>query len=438
MICRVLSLALIAFLFVLNGHARAIDVQVVTSPGGIHFWLYEDHGTPITSIDFAFVGAGAVADADGKEGIASLAAGTMDEGAGPLPSLAFQKRLDSLGAGLSFRAGRDNFSGTLTSLSATMPQTIDLLRLALVAPRFDKDAVARIKGQIGSILARDAQNPNSIAARDWMAQAFPDHGYGRPVRGTPESLSGLTRSDLDKFVTTRLGRNNLRLAIVGDVTADEAGALVDQAFGHLGLVVLPDPAPGLDLVAQGTQVIDLPIPQTILQFGMPGLLRDDPDFLPAYVMNHVLGGGSFSSRLMVEVRKKRGLTYGIGTGLVPYKQAGLLVGSFATKNESAGEAMALVRAAIKDIAANGVTPEELATAKQYLIGAYPLRFDTNDKIAGQLLGLQLAGLGPSYFAERNDLIAAIALDDIRRVAARLLHEDRLFVVAVGQPVGLGQ
>ncbi len=434
--CRTVTLALLLCLAVLNGQAFALDVQQVKSPKGIDFWLYEDHGTPVTSIDFAFVGAGAAADALDQQGVASLAAGTMDEGAGPFDSLAFQKRMDDLGAGVSFRAGRDHFSGSLTSLSATMPQSIDMLRLALTAPRFDKDTLVRIKGQIVSILARDAQNPNSIAARHWMAQSFPDHGYGRPVRGDEASVRSLSKADLQQFVETRLGRNNLRLAVVGDVTAEEAGRLIDRAFGDLPEVDLAPPGDQITPAKTGTDVIDLPIPQTILQFGMPGILRDDPDFLPAYVMNHIMGGGSFSSRLMIDVREKRGLTYGIGTGLSPYQQAGTLMGSFSTKNESAGQAMELVRNVIADMAENGVTQDELTAAKQYLIGAYPLRFDSNGKIASQLLGLQLAGLEPDYFNERNDLIAAITLDDIRRVATRLLRVDQLYTVAVGQPVGL--
>lgn len=434
--CRVLTLAFLVVLSVLGGQGWALEVQQVQSPRGISFWLYEDHGTPVTSIDFAFVGAGATADANDKQGVASLAAGTMDEGAGPFNSLAFQKRMDDLGAGVSFRAGRDHFSGTLTSLSATMPQSIEMLRLALTAPRFDRDALQRIKGQILSILARDAQNPNTIAARHWMAQSFPGHGYGRPVRGTQASVGALTRSDLTAFVATRLGHNNVRLSVVGDVTPAEAGRLIDRAFGDLPAVALRETTVEIKPAATGTDMISLPIPQTILQFGMPGILRDDADFLPAYVLNHILGGGSFSSRLMIEVREKRGLTYGIGTGLAPYQQAGTIMGSFATKNESAGQAMEIVRDVIADIAANGVTADELAKAKQYLIGAYPLRFDSNDKIAGQLLGLQLAGLDPNYFVERNDLIAAVTLDDLRRVATRLLKVDQLYVVAVGQPTGL--
>jgi len=429
---------LVGLLVCVPGLARAIDVQTLTSPDGISFWLYEDHGTPITSIEFAFQGAGAAADGESQQGLANLVSGLLDEGAGPYNSLAFQKQLDDLGASIGYSAGRDSFSGSFTSLSATLGQSINLLHLSLTAPHFDREAVDRIKRQIAAGIARSEQNPNAIAANAWRAAAYPGHGYGRPVAGTVETLSSLGQTDLKRFMRERLTKTDLVIAVVGDITGDEAGRIIDRVFGGFPENETPSAFDdeAITIAASGTVVIDYPSPQTVLQFGLPGLLRDDPDFLAGYVMNHILGGGSFSSRMMQEIREKRGLTYGVGTGLAPYRQAGILSGGLATKNESAGEALDLVREIITLMAAKGVTDKELADAKNYLIGAYPLRFDSNAKIASQLLGLQLAGFAPSYFAERNDLIAAISQTDVARVAKRLLRDDLLFVVAVGQPVGI--
>ena len=182
-----------------------------------------------------------------------------------------------------------------------------------------------------------------------------------------------------------------------------------------------------------TEVIKMPVPQSVVILGLAGLRRSDPDFIPAYVMNHILGGGGFSSRLMNEVREKRGLAYSVYSFLSAGDHAGALVAQVATKNEKVAESIDVIRAEMKRLVDEGVKEEDLANAKSYLTGSYPLRFDTNSKIASQLLGIQQEDLGIDYVNKRNDLINAVTLADIKRLAARLLKVEQMVVTVVGQP-----
>lgn len=417
--------------------ARAeIAIERVVSPGGIEAWLVEEHALPMVAVEFAFRG-GAKLDPDGKAGLATMLSGLLDEGAGDLDSQAFQQRLDDLAVRLSFSADRDAFYGSLQSLSENTEDAFDLLRLALTAPRFDPEPVQRIRAQLLAMLAAAEEDPQAVASKAWFKAAFPDHVYGRPPDGTQETLTAVAREDLVAWMRRHLARDRLEIAVVGDITPEALGRLLDTTFGALPTeaeeVLVPPPAPERPA---GRIVIPRDIPQTVIQFGGEGLLREDPDFIPAYVLNYVLGGGGFSSRLMLEVREKRGLAYGIYTYLLPLDLTGLLVGGVATENVNAGETMALVRSVLADVRANGISEAELADAKTYLTGAFPLRFDSNANIAEQLLSFQLDDLGIDYVNERNALIESVSQHDIRRVAKRLLDPSDLLVVMVGEPENL--
>ncbi len=411
--------------------AEAMKIEPVTSPGGIRAWLVENEAVPLVTMNFAFTGGGSAQDPAGKEGLANLLSTMLDEGAGTLDSSAFQTQLTELGVKMGFSASKDNFAGQLTTLSGYRDQAFDLLRAALTEPRFDDEPIGRMKSQIIAGIRDDNEDPNAVAGRMWAAAAFPDHPYGRPGDGTADSVGTLTRADLKTFRNRVFARDNLVIAVVGAIDGKTLGPLLDQTFG-----ALPDKA-DLTPVANVTPKTGLslekamPAAQTIIQFGGPGLLRADPDFIPAYVMNHILGGGTFTSWLFEEVREKRGLTYGIDTYLAAYDHAGLFVGGTATKPEKAAEALKLIREQITRMAAQGPTEKELADAKRFLTGSYPLRFDTSGGISGQLLGIQLDKLGIDYIDKRNDLVNAVTLEDVRRVAKRILDADALTVVETG-------
>jgi zinc protease len=416
--------------------ARAVEVARVVSPGGIEAWLVEDHSNPIIALELAFRGGGAL-DPDGKEGLANLLAGTLDEGAGELDSQAFQARLQDLAIRLSFDSGVDSFQGSLQTLTENRDSAFELLRLALTAPRFDAEPLERIRSQILAGLRQRSEDPDYIAGRTLRQMLFPGHPYSRPSDGTPESLAGITADDLRRFVAERLARDNLKIAVVGDISAAELAALLDATFGSLPARAAPISVPEVTAAAEGgVVVIDKAVPQSVVALGQPGIKRHDPDFYAAYVVNYILGGGGFASRLYEEVREKRGLAYSVYAYLSPLDHSSLVAGGVATANARVAESLALIRQEWARMAEEGPSAEELEDAKTYLTGSYPLRLSSSGRVAGMLVGIQLDELGIDYINRRNDFIEAVTLEDARRVAARLYDADALSVVVVGQPEGI--
>jgi zinc protease len=414
--------------------AGGTHIQEITSPGGIRAWLVEEYAVPIVAMDFAFRG-GAAQDPAGLAGASHVLAGTLDEGAGPYDADAFQERLDEFAIDLSFSASRDSLGGRVKALTRHVDEAFRMLALALNEARLAEDAVARVQAQLSAGIRREMAEPGAVSSKAWIAAAFPGHPYGRPERGDLASVAAITRADLVARRQALLARSNLVVGVVGAISAAALGPLLDSVFGGLpasaSLTAVPRIAPA---VAPAPIVLDMDIPQTTIRFGRPAPLRSDPDFVAAVIVNHILGGGSFTSRLWQEVREKRGLAYSVSSQLQGLEHAGLLLGGTATMNERAAESLAVIRAEIDQMRQNGPQPEELAKAKRYLIGSYALRFDTSTKIAGQLVQLQLEGFGPDYIARRNGLFEAVTLEDAHAAAARMLGDGSLLVAMAGRPV----
>jgi len=429
------ALAVAAFAFIGLVPAAATSVSRVISPGGIEAWVVENHTVPLIALDFAFVG-GANEDPADKPGVANMVASLLDEGAGNLDAMAFHERVEGHAIELGFSTGRDTFHGSVRTLRENREVAFDLLRLALTGARFDTEAVERIRGAVLTGLRRETTSPNDIAVRHWWQTAFPDHPYGRPARGTPDTVSRITVDDLKAYAQHVFARGTLKIALVGDIDASEAGALIDQVFG-----TLPASAQLREVEAATPQglgrrvVVDLDVPQAVVMFGGQGIARREPDFFPAYIVNHILGGGAMSSRLYTEVREKRGLAYGIHTGLVSLDHAALVLGSTGTRADKASETLQIIEEQIAKVAESGPSEEELAKAKSFLIGSYALAFDTSTKIAAQLVQIQLDNLGVDYIDHRNSLVEAVSPVDVRRVAKRLFAGPMLFTV-VGRPEGV--
>lgn len=415
----------------------SLDVQIVRASCGVEAWLVEEHGLPMIAVDFAFDG-GASLDPPNHGGSANLAAGLLDEGAGPYDSEAFHGRLADHAINLGFEGRRDDVHGYLQTLSSHRDTAFELLALALNAPRFDADAVARVRAQVIASLQRQAQNPDSICRNALYAAAFPGHPYGRPERGDVDSVARLEGEGLRELSRRLLTRAGLKIVVVGDIDAGELARRLDQLFAQLPQGdARPKPGEPLAIAGLGeTHVIDMDVPQTALRFVGPGLLRDDPDFIAGSVVNHILGGSAFTSRLFQEVREKRGLAYGVSSSLLPMREAGLVIGGTSTRNDRIAESMVVIRDEMRKLAEEGATEHEVEEAKRYIIGSYPLRFDTSPKIAGELLSLAINGFSPDFLRQRNRLFAAVTPADVHRVAQRLFGEGRLLVQAVGQPVGL--
>ena len=411
-----------------------MKIQEVTSPGGIKAWLVESHANPLITVRFAFFG-GASQDPPEKEGQAYFVTAMMNEGAGDLDAIAFQEREEALAMKMNFDAGRDVMLGTIQTLTENKDEVFDLVRLAMSQPRFDEDALERVRAQILAGLKFDEHDPETVASVAWDRIAFQDHPYGRPVKGTKESVAQISADDLRDYVRRVFARDKLAVAVVGDIDAEELGKALDKLFGdlpeHSDLVQVADAPPPL---GPTREVIAMDVPQSVAQFGLRGIPRDDDDFIPAYVLNYVIGGGGFSSRLMEEVREKRGLAYSVRSSLFPYMHGPVFIGHVATKNEAVGQSLSVIQNELERIAEQGPTAEELESAKAYLTGAYPLRFESSSSIASQLLWIQIEDLGIDYVDRRNALVEAVTMDDIRRVAKRLLAPDRLITTIVGKPV----
>jgi zinc protease len=430
----ILRAALIVLALALPARAE-IAITEVVSPGGIRAWLVEDRSIPFVAVELQFRG-GTALDAPGKRGAVNLMTALLEEGTGEMDAQAFARARDSLAAEFRFRASGDAVGVSARMLTENRDAAVDLLAGALAAPRLDPDAVERVRGQVLAGLRSDARDPEVKADLAFRAGAFGGHPYGSSGDGTEESVAALTRDDLLAAHRATLARDRLYVSAAGDISPDELGVMIDRLVAGLPATGAPLPPRAEWGLAGGTTVVDFPSPQSVVLFGHAGIKRSDPDFFAAFILNEVLGGGRFSARLMTEVRDRRGLTYGIGTDLVPLDLAEYVAGQFAASNDKVAEAIEVVRAEWARIAAQGISAEELARTKTYLTGAYPLRFDGNGTIARILVGLQMEGLPIDYVATRNAKVEAVTAGDVARVAARLYRAEDLHFVVVGQPAGL--
>ena len=426
-----LALTLIAAL-----PARAeVDIQSVTSPGGITAWLVEEPSIPFVALEIRFRGGASLDDPE-KRGAINLMTGLLEEGAGDMDARDFSRAQEELATSLGFDASRDSVSISARFLTENREASIALLRAALHTPRFDQDAIDRVRGQVLSIIESDKKDPDDIASRTFAEIAYGDHPYAHPVNGTTESVTALTRDDILAAHKSVFALDQIYVGAVGDITPETLGNLLDDLLGGLPQTGAPKP-PRADVdIPAGVTVVDFPTPQSVAVFGHDGISQSDPDFFAALILNQVLGGGSFESRLMNEVREKRGLTYGVYSYLASRDLADVYMGSVSSSNDRIGEAIEVIRDEWTKAAENGVTQEELDAAKTYVTGAYPLRFDGNGPIANILVGMQMLGLPIDYIPTRNDKVEAVTLADVKRVAGELLDPENLHFVVVGQPEGL--
>ena len=416
--------------------ARAeIEIQEVTTPGGISAWLVEEPSIPFVALELRFKGGGSL-DAPGKRGATNLMVGLLEEGTGEMDARAFARELESLAASFDYDTFDDTISVSAKFLTDTTDAAMALLRGSLVAPAFNQVAIDRVKAQVLSGLASDQSDPDKIAGRTFDRLAFGDHPYATSLDGTRDSVMALSREDIVAAHAAAFARDRVYVSAVGDISAEELSALLDELLGDLPETGAPLPGTAPFLLEGGLTVEPFDTPQSVVLFGHRGLERDHPDFLAAYVINEVFGGSGLTSRLMSEVREKRGLTYGVYSYLVPKDHAALVMGSVASANNRVAETIAVIREEWAKLGQDGLTAEELAAAKTYLTGAYPLRFDGNGPIANILIGMQMDGLGPEYVTERNALVEALTLDEVNRVAAELYDPEALHFVVVGQPEGL--
>lgn len=430
------AIGLLATVIVLTAstlHAHAIEIERVVSPGGIKAWLVRDTSVPLLSIEFSFL-SGQTYDPKSKAGLSSLVSGLLDEGAGSLNSKYFQAELQNRSIRMSFAAGRDTFRGSLKTLNQHRDKAVELLALALTQPRFDAEPLERMRQQTLVSLKSHSTNPDYIAGRTWSKVVYGAHPYSMASSGTEETIRSISRTDLMDFVKQRFAQNILVVGVTGDITSEELGPLLDRAFSTLPSEVKLSKVAKAPARVQGeTYVVDLDVPQSSIIFGQPGVQRSDPNWYTALLMNYILGGGGFGSRLYTEIREKRGLAYSVSTYLHPMRLSALISGSAGTKNERVAESLNLIKSEWSRMRDGGVTTEELERAKSYLTGSFPLRLSSTNAIARMLVSIQYYGLGIDYIDKRASYINAVSRDRIANLARKLLDPDKLTFVVVGKP-----
>ena len=413
-----------------------IKIEQVKSEGGIKAWLVNEPAIPFIAIEIAFKG-GTALDFQDKTGATNLMVGLLEEGTSDMDATAFRRASESLAANFGFSANRDSVRISAQVLKSNVEEALALLRKAIMYPAFSNVAFSRVKAQVISGLESSLKDPQTIANQTLNEIAFAGHPYALPSSGTLETVGALTPANLVDAQRAVLTKDHLVVSVVGDVTSAELGPMLDTLLGGLPETGVKLPQKIAFGATGGTTVVDFPSPQSQALWAQPiSVDLDHPDFMPLFVMNHILGGGGFGSRLTDEVREKRGLTYGIYSYIARLGATEYFGGSVASANQTIAEVIAVVKDEWKRMAEGGVTKVELENAKRYLTGSYPLRFDGNAKIAGVMTGMQIDGFVPDYINTRNDRLNAVTLEDVARVSQAYLKPDELRFVVVGEPEGV--
>jgi zinc protease len=428
-------LRIFIFLCLFATPALAAPVQEVKTKAGLTAWLVEEHSQPLIAVNIAFRDAGRAYDQDGKEGRAAMVSSLLMEGAGGLDSDAFTIALENSAVRLGFSADDDNFYGNLETLSEHKEQAFSYLGMALQTPRFDDEKIKQIKSQTISAIIDGQNKPANLLSRAWQKQIFGNHPYAKEELGTKESVEAISVDELRDFTQNYLTKKNMVISVVGDISASELSALLDKNLSALPENYNPEvKISDIKLPESAKQtVIEQAIPQTMVNFGMGGIKRADPDYIPAFVMNYILGGGGLTSRLALEIREKRGLTYGVNTSLVPMRHAEIFAGGFATRSEKVGEAIGALKDVLKEYAKNGASDKEISDAKEFLTGSFVVGLSSNSSIVNFLTMMQLQNLGIDYMERRNNLIRAVTKEQVNNIAKKLIQLDKLQIVMVGKP-----
>jgi zinc protease len=415
---------------IVPGFAQAIEVKTLPAPPGAEVWYVHDHALPMIAVSIALP-AGSAYDPPDKPGLANFAAELLDEGAGNMNAMAFQTALSNRAIRLSVSTGQDYLIVSLVTLAGNAKDAFQLLGEALAHPRFDHDAVARVRAQVLADISEEDEDPEAVALSGFFRIFFHNTPYAHPVSGDQSSVAAISAQDLKRFVAAHWVSHGLKVSVAGDVDEATLTPLLATAFGGLSAAAPRAPSFVARQGPPGVSDIAMPVPQSTAVFGLPGLLRNSPDYLPAYVANYILGGGESASRLTDEIREKRGLTYDVSTSLESLRKSGFILGEAATQRGAMKATISTVRDTLRQFAQSGPTAPELADAKTYLIGSWPLSFSSDTGTADQLNTFERLGLSVDYVNNRNALINAVTLDQVKREAARLFNPAKLTVVVAG-------
>ena len=412
----------------------SLPIQVVRA-GNITAWLVQDESVPVVSLAWSWPGGAALEPAE-HAGATVLGAGLLTEGAGDLRAAAFADAMRDLGISLGFSGGRDSFEGGFRALSESVPEAVRLARLAMTTPRFDDDAVNRVRARAIAQARTQLETPRGVAGRAFWAAAFPNHPAGRPASGTAETLAAIPLEAIRAAIGRHLRRDGILVAASGAIGPAALAQLLETLFAGLPPGA-PDAPPALPAFTDfGQRVVPVPSPQSQVVFGQPGLPVQDDDWEAAQVVLRILAGGGFTSRLMEAVRVQRGLTYGISAGLDALFRQGVIIGAVATENARVAETLSVTRAEWARMAADGPTQPEMDDAIAFLTGSLPLQFTNSRQIASTLLALRRNDRPLDWLANRPARLAALTREKLVAVSRRLLRPEALSAAVAGEPQGL--
>ncbi len=425
--------------FVLHNFSglNALDVKEVNYYKDKKAWLVNNNNLPIVAIKFAFK-AGSGIDFKGKKGTANLTASLLDEGAGNYSAKEFKKVLADNSITLNFSVSHDNFYIDLYTLKENLDLSFQLLDLALTKPIFKLEEVNRIKGNIKLILEESYKDPDEIASRIFREVLFEGHPYKYDTLGVLEDIDKIEKQDLELFLKTNLRLDNFYVAASGDINETELKKYLKKYFKKFDKKnkITSNIPIHKKKIEPKIYLHKKDLRQSTIMFAGEGISRNDPYFYPAYVMNYILGGGGFFSKLTTEIREKRGLVYSVYSYLYRYDKYNFFSGGAETSNENVDKVIKIIKEEIMKVKKEGVSEEELKNAKNYLINSYVLRLDSNKKVASILLNTQMDGLNTDFFEKRNDYINSVSLKDIKKIASKILDENQIFFLVIGEPSNL--
>ena len=434
-ISKILAPIILICLFLISvGTVLASDFQVkeLKTPNGIKLWFMEEKSLPIISVSLVSRG-GSSLDPDGKEGLGTMVSSLIDEGAGELNSYEFQKKLLDLSISLGFDVDRDSFSGSLKTLRHNYKEAFRLLGLSLTKPRFDDEPVSRIKNQLITNLKMDAANPNRIASKLWFKKAFLNHQYAKSPHGNSETIKNISANDMKDFVSQRFCLDNLIISVVGDISESELLNTIDENLSKIPNCNFNYTLKDVQSLDSGIYFKQEPLPQSTIFFGQRGVKRNDPDYFGLRILNYIIGGGGFVSRLTKEIREKEGLAYSIYSYLLPLRNVGIIYGGVSTRNNRVGEVIERIKLEWKKFSQGKISESEIRQAKDFIIGSFPLNLTSRDQISSLLTSIQYHELGINYLKHRDRMINAFTTQDLKRIAKKIYKSDNLLFVVVGDP-----
>lgn len=405
-------------------------IEEVTTDLGIKSYLITDKKYPIIATSIYFK-TGYVNDE--KEGLSNLVFSLLDEGAEDYKSKEFQDMLYAEGIEMSFDADEEILSVTMVCLKEKQEIAFNLLAMALNNPRFDDDAIARIKSQIAAVINMAEKNQGSIAIKNFKKSAYKDSGLKMTKTGTLESLKSITKADLKKYIKNNLAIDNMYIGVSGDIDGDILAKLLDKSFKNLSKTAVKSKLikQKIDLDKKDIKIA-YDSPQSVILFGQDGISRLDKDYYASMVLNYVLGGGGFSSRLVREIREKNSLVYGISTWLEMSDYSPRIMGYAGTSTENVPLAIDLIKKEWIKIKKDGITETELSDAKKYLLGSFPFKFSSSELISKVLASVMIQNLGKDYFNDYNKAIEDISVEDVKRVANYLFNDENILFITVGK------